>query len=366
MSNDIHKGKNLDDPNTWKESGNDFFNKGQYEEAIKCYSHAIDLNPDFIEAWNNMGLTLLKIGKIDEAKKCNEKVKELKDKQKLQPEETPKQKGIENTEIVTDVIKPKKIMSSKSGEKPRDNSLCPNCSNNLPYIPGEWPRGVPQYCPNCGFRIDDIKNIEIEKSYKNPSHAAILSIIPGLGQIYNGATLRGILFLIGTLLGLLLIVPGIIIWIFGIYDSYQYANKINKGDIIRKNDRKLVVVIFGVISFIIFLSMISYIVYLTTPEYAVQDYVSAWNNRDYDKLYNYLSENAKNNVSKTAVYSYVNFGTRIADYSITSKEVDSNKASISVKMDIIIGQEVLSQKQMTFKLVHEGGQWKFSKFVILL
>lgn len=365
MSNDLPQRKSLDDPITWKESGNDFFNKGQYEEAIKCYSHAIALNPDFIDAWNNMGLALLKIGNIDEAKKCNEKVKELKDNQKLQPQEAQKQNGIENTEIGADAIKPTKIMGSTSGEKPGDIPICPNCHNDLPYKPSEWPRGVPRYCPNCGFRINDIKNIEIEKSYKNPRHAAILSIIPGLGQIYNGAALRGILFLIGTLLGLLLIIPGMIIWIFGIYDSYQYANKINKGDIIGKNERKLVIVIFGVISFIIFLSMISYIAYSTTPEYAVQDYVSAWNNRDYDKLYNYLSGNAKNGISKTAVHGYVNIGSRVADYSITSKMVDSNTATISVNMDIIT-QGVLLQNQKTFNLVHEGGGWKISKFVNLV
>lgn len=240
MSDDSNQEKNLDDPLTWKESGNDYFNRGQYEDAIKCYAHAIELNPEYIDAWNNMGLAFLKIGKIDEAKKCNEKVKELKDNHKLQPQEAPKQKEIESIEIGPDATKSRKIMGSTSGENPEDNPICPNCRNDLPYKPGEWPRGVPRYCPNCGFRINDTKNIEIGKSYKNPKHAAILSVIPGLGQIYNGATLRGILFLIGTLLGLLLIIPGIIIWISGIYDSYQYANKINRGEIVGKNEKSLV------------------------------------------------------------------------------------------------------------------------------
>jgi len=91
MVSDTTQGKNIDDSITWKESGNELFNKGQYEEAAKCYSHAIELNPEFIEAWNNLGLSLLKLGKIDEAKKCNEKVKELKERQKLQLRDTTKQ-----------------------------------------------------------------------------------------------------------------------------------------------------------------------------------------------------------------------------------------------------------------------------------
>lgn len=84
MQDDKLPEMNLDDPLTWKEEGNEFFKRGQYEDAIKCYSHAIELDTNFIEGWNNLGLALLKIGKIDEAKKCNEKVKELNQKVKSQ------------------------------------------------------------------------------------------------------------------------------------------------------------------------------------------------------------------------------------------------------------------------------------------
>ena len=75
MSDDSNLGKNLNDSLTWKKEGNEFFNKGEYEEAIKCYTYAVELNPEFIEAWNNLGLSLLKIGKIQEANECNQNVK---------------------------------------------------------------------------------------------------------------------------------------------------------------------------------------------------------------------------------------------------------------------------------------------------
>ncbi len=68
----------IDDPKIWKRSGNKLFKRGLYKIALKFYARAIELNPGFIEAWNNLGLSFLKIGKIEEARRCNEKVRELK------------------------------------------------------------------------------------------------------------------------------------------------------------------------------------------------------------------------------------------------------------------------------------------------
>jgi len=73
----------VDDPKIWKRSGNELFKRGLYKIALKFYAKAIELNPGFIEAWNNLGLSFLKIGKIEEAKRCNQKVKELKNKSQI-------------------------------------------------------------------------------------------------------------------------------------------------------------------------------------------------------------------------------------------------------------------------------------------
>jgi len=67
---------------------------------------------------------------------------------------------------------------------------------------------------------------------RSPSLAAALSVIPGLGQVYNGSLVRGILLFILTLFGLLLFVlPGVCIWIYCIYDAYHTAGRINRGEI---------------------------------------------------------------------------------------------------------------------------------------
>jgi len=80
MIDDVDAVKDLENPAIWKEKGNELFNQEEYQKAIECYNHAIKLDENYIPAWNNLGFTLLKIGKIDEAKNVNKKIKELKQK----------------------------------------------------------------------------------------------------------------------------------------------------------------------------------------------------------------------------------------------------------------------------------------------
>ena len=67
----------IENPEIWKEKGNEFFKIGNYEEAIKCYSYALQIDPNDIPALNNIGLTFLKMGRIDEAKEIQKKIKML-------------------------------------------------------------------------------------------------------------------------------------------------------------------------------------------------------------------------------------------------------------------------------------------------
>ena len=71
-------------------------------------------------------------------------------------------------------------------------------------------------------------------SYKNAGLAAVLSFFfMGLGQIYNGQIAKGIIFIIayGISWVLMLIIIGFIttpiLWIYGIWDAYRSAEKIN-------------------------------------------------------------------------------------------------------------------------------------------
>jgi TM2 domain-containing membrane protein YozV len=83
------------------------------------------------------------------------------------------------------------------------------------------------HCPNCGT-----SSVFLEPTHKDPAVAAILSFfVPGLGQVYNGDMGRGLLFFFGCAIGyLLLIIPGVLVFVFCIYDAYDTAKKINIGE----------------------------------------------------------------------------------------------------------------------------------------
>ncbi|MDD1707512.1 MAG: tetratricopeptide repeat protein [Methanoregulaceae archaeon] len=68
----------VENPIIWKNKGDEFFNKGNFEDAIKCYKYATELKPDFIDAWSDMSISFLKLGRIDEAEKCTKKIERIK------------------------------------------------------------------------------------------------------------------------------------------------------------------------------------------------------------------------------------------------------------------------------------------------
>ena len=61
----------------WFDKGNELFDLGKYEEAIQCYDIAIEINPDFEEAYYNKGTALSDLGNKEEAIKCYDKAIEL-------------------------------------------------------------------------------------------------------------------------------------------------------------------------------------------------------------------------------------------------------------------------------------------------
>lgn len=69
---------------------------------------------------------------------------------------------------------------------------------------------------------------------KNPGVAAVLSFFYcGLGQIYNGQILKGILMFVTYSISILLMYVLIgfittpILWIWGMYDAYRKAERMN-------------------------------------------------------------------------------------------------------------------------------------------
>ena len=123
--------------------------------------------------------------------------------------------------------------------------ICPNCGKNTPEG---------KFCEYCGASVQTTQTFQ-QPVAQQPVYAAqqpaaammqkksagvavILSFfLPGLGQIYNGQIGKGIGMIILSVIFWLLssIVIGIpfyiILWIYGMYNAYSTANKINAGAI---------------------------------------------------------------------------------------------------------------------------------------
>ena len=115
--------------------------------------------------------------------------------------------------------------------------------------------------------------------HKNPFISLICSILPGLGQIYNGEDHRGVFFFLGVLLSFTAFILGIfgffgfelyalsiiflpvvvIIWVGSGVDAYLRAKKMNSGEIEAREmrTRSLVLFIFGAITAILMGILIS-------------------------------------------------------------------------------------------------------------
>jgi len=68
-----------------KDEGNNYFKQGDYDKALQCYGKAVELVPEYRDAWNNIYLTLLKQERTEEAAKCKEILDKLSTGPKTQP-----------------------------------------------------------------------------------------------------------------------------------------------------------------------------------------------------------------------------------------------------------------------------------------
>jgi TM2 domain-containing membrane protein YozV len=103
-------------------------------------------------------------------------------------------------------------------------SFCASCGAKMDL-------SLSDTCPNCGEKYQPTvakpasEAVQAPSGGKNPVLAAILSFfIPGVGQIYNGNVGRGILTFIAFIIGVFLFVfPGVIVWLWSVYDAYTSA-----------------------------------------------------------------------------------------------------------------------------------------------
>jgi TM2 domain-containing membrane protein YozV/ribosomal protein L37E len=176
---------------------------------------------------------------------------------------------------------------SNCGSKdfPSDAQFCTKCGNELSeYLPQENKIICPKcgnvstdkqskFCPKCGTAFHSTNSTSglntlnsqnvitpktanpliDKKEEKSPFVAALCSFfIPGLGQVYNGETAKGLGIFFGTIIGFFIfLIPGFICWIYGIYDAYTIAKKMNTGQVTFKKTKTAHLIIFIILAIII-------------------------------------------------------------------------------------------------------------------
>jgi len=137
------------------------------------------------------------------------------------------------------------------------DDICPHCGHRSLE---EHPR----FCSACGGPMDSSCTPTgscseiLHENEKNPQIAVFCSsLIPGLGQVYNGETLKGFVFLFGTLLGLFLIlIPGLIMWIYSMYDAHITAGKMNEGTLEFRPLHPAYIVLFVVVAVFLIIAVV--------------------------------------------------------------------------------------------------------------
>lgn len=93
-------------------------------------------------------------------------------------------------------------------------------------------------CPSCGVLQQD--QVSKVAPSKNEGIAAVLSFFfCGLGQIYNGQIGKGIVLIVIQVINIILMVvfigfiTYIVTWVYGVWDAYDTAKKINAGVVSR-------------------------------------------------------------------------------------------------------------------------------------
>ncbi len=69
----------------WKVQGNQCARKGDLKEALRCYVTALQIDPQYMDAWHNTRLVLRRIGKIEEADRIAERIATIESRQIVGP-----------------------------------------------------------------------------------------------------------------------------------------------------------------------------------------------------------------------------------------------------------------------------------------
>jgi hypothetical protein len=98
----------------WKKTGDEYIKQEKFEEAIKSYKESLEIDPNYVKVWNNLGYAYSKLGRFDEAKKCREKINALTALKSV----SPKQEDVKPSAEIIEPAPPKPLTKADVDRRP--------------------------------------------------------------------------------------------------------------------------------------------------------------------------------------------------------------------------------------------------------
>jgi TM2 domain-containing membrane protein YozV len=223
-----------DDSAIWKSAGNIFFKQKDFKNALKCYEIAIELDNDNTDVLNNIAMTYRNTGRDEDAK------------------------------VILDYIK--NIDSNDRKRQKKAETSSPALAPVPIPIPTKIPDGYYTRSTNGGGLPPAYSNSP-ETERKSPVVALILAFFfGGAGQIYNGRLVKGLAIFFCQLLGLIaFVIPGLVVWIYAMYDAYSTSNRMNLRHIPFKKASVIDWIVYVGVAVGVFLAMVAFFIMLVLP-----------------------------------------------------------------------------------------------------
>jgi tetratricopeptide (TPR) repeat protein len=215
----------------WKSTGNFFFKQKDYQNALKCYETAVEIDNRNTDALNNIAVTYRVIGRMEDARLITDYLKE-QESQRLETHN--------EAELLSPVRSPTPVLATVPDE--------PFGRRNI------YAGVAPPYSSSPS------------KERKRPGLALVLAIFfGGAGQVYNGHLVKGLALFFCQIGGaLFFIIPGLVVWVYAVYDAYSTSNRMNLGHIPFKKASLMDWIIYVVVAVGIVTGMLIFFVVLVS------------------------------------------------------------------------------------------------------
>ena len=128
-----------------------------------------------------------------------------------------------------------------------DTNVCANCGKPLHMETDSTP--YENYQQQNYNEYNEFPKAQADVVNQSPVIATVASfMLPGLGQLYNGKVGKGLILAACYCVGLcLMFIPGLIVWVYAMWDAYKEAEKMNRREMPFENPS-----FWGIMAFLLF------------------------------------------------------------------------------------------------------------------